>query len=81
MFSRMWKAIDGKKTASGIILSGIGLLMYFNPVTAVYATEVLTTGVSVLSGGLIHKQIKKNISQVSFLLILSLYQQIHFLLI
>jgi len=58
-FKKIWGAIDGKKTITGMALTAIGGLMYLTPVTAVFATEVLVTGVSTAVGGLIHKSYKR----------------------
>ena len=60
MLKKIWQKIDGYKFISGCVLSGIGGLMYFNPITAPWATEVLTVGVTTATGGLIHKKVKSN---------------------
>jgi len=58
IFKKAWRAIDGRKTIAGVIVTGGGLLMLLNPVTAPAAEKVLMIGVTAFIGGITHKGIK-----------------------
>lgn len=60
MFKKLWKSIDGYKTLTGIIITGIGGLMFFSSISAPYAADMIVSGVTIAAGGLTHKIIKKN---------------------
>ena len=58
MIKRFFKKIDGYKTLTGLIITGMGGLMFLSPVTAPFASETLISGVTLTMGGLAHKKIK-----------------------
>ena len=55
MFKRFWKAIDGKKTFTGLLLTAAGVVMMNFPFTAPAAPYLLTTGLAALGVGAGHK--------------------------
>lgn len=55
MFKRFWKAIDGKKTVTGVLLTAAGVVMMGIPFTAPAAPYILTAGLGTLGVGAGHK--------------------------
>lgn len=56
---KCWKAIDGKKTIAGSIVTLGGLAMLCNPITAPAAKEIIIIGVTTFIGGITHKAYKQ----------------------
>ena len=59
MFKKFWKAINGKKTVGGLLLTAAGVVMMNFPFTAPAAPYLLTTGLAALGVGAGHKVQKK----------------------
>ena len=55
---KLWQKINGWKTVSGLVISGIGIVMFNNPFTAPAAPYVLSSGLAALGVGATHKIIK-----------------------
>ena len=55
MFKKFWKAINGKKTVTGVLLTAAGVAMMNFPFTAPAAPYILTAGLGTLGVGAGHK--------------------------
>lgn len=58
MLNKLWNKINGKKTITGLIITGVGVCMFQVPFTAPAAPYVLSAGLSTLGVGATHKVIK-----------------------
>lgn len=62
-FKKIWKAIDGKKTVGGGLITAVGIIMFNFPFTAPAAPYILSTGLGVMGVGIPHKIVKNNKSK------------------
>lgn len=58
MIRAFWNKINGKKTLTGVVITGIGIAMYNVPFLAPAADAVLYAGLTMLGIGGTHKLIK-----------------------
>lgn len=63
IFKKIWTSIDGKKTIAGVLVTGVGAGMFFVPVMAPAAKEVLIFGLSLVTAGITHKVAKAQIQK------------------
>ena len=59
IFNFIWEKLDGRKFISGLVISLIGLFMYFFPETRGEAKPVMVAGFGLMTVGGIHKAVKR----------------------